>query len=83
MQRLMDYVTGDYLRPATAEEVAMSREVVDGGDEEGVFVIDSRTEWPDYPESARRCWVDGPLVPETERDRTTIGDQYLGLDSAS
>lgn len=54
---LMDYNTGDFIRPATREERKASDEEVKAGREEGVILVDERANGigPDAP---RVCWVD-------------------------
>ncbi len=62
---LMDYETGEALRTATALEIRQCREAVESGCEEGIILVDARSEWPDYGQDARRCWVDGDLCEAT------------------
>ena len=40
---LMDYTTGDYIRPATAEEKAASDAEVAAGHNEGLITVDGKT----------------------------------------
>ena len=62
---LMDYETGEPLRTATALEIRQCREAVESGCEEGIILVDARSEWPYYGRDARRCWVDGDLSVST------------------
>lgn len=55
---LMDYVTGDYIRPATQAEREASDAEVAAGRDEGVIAIDWRKEGGWHGEDYRRCWVD-------------------------
>ena len=54
---LMDYTTGEYIRPATKEEREASDREVDDGHYEGVIPVDWRGEGGWNGADYRNCWV--------------------------
>jgi len=55
--RLMDYNTGDYIRPATKEEREASDAQVEAGHPEGIILVDERANGTG-PNKPRSCWVE-------------------------
>lgn len=55
--KLMDYKTGEYIRPATKEEREASDHEVACGRHEGVIPVDWRSEGGWDGENYRSCWV--------------------------
>lgn len=54
---LMDYATGDYIRPATKDERTASDDAVANGHAEGCIPVDWRGEGGWNGEDYRICWV--------------------------
>ena len=55
--KLMDYITGEYIRPATEQERKDSDAEVEAGQYEGVILVDERANGTG-PDEPRRCYVE-------------------------